>query len=207
MATIVVDGKTGDDISLKPCTSKLFTEEKILRAWAKVGFVPFTRHCMTDKKVRRELGQQNVNTDLEVLHDNADLVASAEDHGLNRGVFIAAIPVAYRLQRVVDEDEQVRLLLFKKGAFSASAMWNHCGTSVGNAHVILRAQRQQLAIDEPKATAVTQNRMGRHAKLLANAQMALDKYKTVGSDAYLPIQNKYCTGRLLYSLLVLPDYR
>jgi hypothetical protein len=138
----------------------------------------------------------------------ADLVAAAEDHGLNRrGVFIAAIPVAYWLQRVVDEDEQVRLLLFKKGAFSASAMWNHCGTRVGNARVILRAQRQQLAIDEPKATAVTQNRMGRHAKLLANAQMALDKYKTVGSDAYLPIQNKYCTGRLLYSLLVLPDYR
>ncbi len=71
MATIV-DGKTGDDISLtKPCTSKHFTEEKILRAWAKVGFVPFFQQCMTDKKVCHELGQQNVNTDLEVLHDKA----------------------------------------------------------------------------------------------------------------------------------------
>jgi hypothetical protein len=107
----IVDGKTGDDISLKPFT-KHFTEEKVLRAWAKVGFVPFTRRCMTDKKVCHELGQENVNADLEVLHDKyADLVAAAEDHGLNRGVFIAAIPVAYRLQRVVDEDEQVRLLL------------------------------------------------------------------------------------------------
>jgi hypothetical protein len=61
-------------------------------------------------------------------------------------------------------------------------MWNHCGTRVGNARVILRAQREQLAIDEAKATAVTQNRMGQQAKLLATAQMALDKYKTVGSD-------------------------
>jgi hypothetical protein len=130
------------------------------------------------------LWQKNVNTDLEILHDKyADLVAAAEDHGLNRGVFIAAIPVAYRLQQVVDEDEQVRLLLLKKGAFSASAMWNHCGTRVGNARVILRALREQLAIDEAKATAVTQNRMGRQAKLLAIAQMSLDKYKTVGSDA------------------------
>ena len=62
-------------------------------------------------------------------------------------------------------------------------MWNHCGTRVGNARVILRAQREQLAVDEAKATAVTQNRMGRQAKLLAIAQMALDKYKTVGGDA------------------------
>jgi hypothetical protein len=70
---------------------------------------------MTDKKIRHELGQKNVNTDLEFLHDKyADLVASAEDHGLNRGVFIAAIPVAYWLQRVVDEDEQVQLLLLKR---------------------------------------------------------------------------------------------
>jgi hypothetical protein len=182
LATIV-DGKTGDDISLKPFT-KHFTEEKILRAWAKVGFVPFTRHCMTDKKVRHELGQKNVNIDLEVLHNKyTDLVAAAEDHGLNQGVFIAAIPVAYRLERSVDEDEQVRQLVSQKGAFSASAQWNHCGTRVGNARVILRAQREQLAIDEARATAVTQNRLGRQAKLLVNAQKALDKYKAVGSDA------------------------
>jgi hypothetical protein len=182
LATIV-DGKTGDDISLKPFT-KYFTEETILRAWAKVGFVPFTRHCITDKKVRQELGQKNVNNDLEVLHDKyASLVATAEDHGLNQGVFTAAIPVAYRLERVVDEDEQVRQLLSQKGAFSASALWNVCGTRVGNARVILRAQREQLAIDDAKTTAVTQNRLGRQAKLLANAQTALDKYKTVGSNA------------------------
>ena len=27
--------------------------------WAKVGFVPFTRNCMNNKRKRKELGQQN----------------------------------------------------------------------------------------------------------------------------------------------------
>ena len=182
LATIV-DGKTGDDTSLKPFT-KHFTEEKILKAWAKVGFVPFTRHCITDKKVRHELGQWNVNNDLEVLHDKyANLVATAEDLGLNKGVFTAAIPVAYRLERVVDEDEQVRQLLLQKGAFSAGALWSVCGTRVGNARVVLRAQREQIALDEAKTASVTQNRLGRQAKLLANEQMALHKFKTDGRNA------------------------
>ncbi len=181
LATIV-DGKTGDDALLKPFT-KHFTEEKILRAcWAKVGFVPFTWHCITDKRVRHELRQQNVNNDLEVLHDKyANLVATAEDLGLNKGLFTAAILVAYRLERVVDDDEKVRQLLLQKGAFSAGALCSVCGTRVGNARVVLRAQREQIALDEAKTASVTQNRLGRQAKLLANAQMALHKYKTRGN--------------------------
>ena len=119
LATIV-DGKTLDDISMKPFT-KHFTEEKILRAWAKVGFVPFTGHCMTDKKVCHELGQKNANTDLEALRDKyANLVATAEDHGLNRGVFNAAIPVACLLERVADEDGQVQRIVSRRETFSAT---------------------------------------------------------------------------------------
>ncbi len=34
-----------------------FTKEKILWSWAKVGFVPFTRNCLNNKRVRKELGQ------------------------------------------------------------------------------------------------------------------------------------------------------
>ena len=59
LATIV-NGKEDDDVSMKPFT-KNFTEEKIVRAWAKIGFVPFTRNCLHDKKVRHELGQADAN--------------------------------------------------------------------------------------------------------------------------------------------------
>jgi hypothetical protein len=73
---------------------------------------------------------------LRLLHAKyVNLVAVVEDQGLNQGVFDASISVAVRLERSVDEDEQVRQLLAQKGAFSASALWNVCGTRVGNARV------------------------------------------------------------------------
>jgi outer membrane translocation and assembly module TamA len=163
LATIV-DGNKDDDLSMKPFT-KNFTREKIVNAWAKIGFVPFTRNCLNDKKVRHELGQADVNTVIETLHAKyVNLVAVVEDQGLNQGVFDASISVAVRLERSVDEDEQVRQLLAQKGAFSASALWNVCGTRVGNARVALRAQREQIAIDAAKVTLQTQGRLEQHAE-------------------------------------------
>ena len=121
---------------------KHFTKEKILQAWRKIGFVPFTRRCLSDKKVRHELGQSCANKALEDLQAQYDnLVLVAEQQGLNQGVFDASIPVSRRLKRVQDEDAQVQQLLAQKGAFSASALWNICGTRVGNARVALRAQK------------------------------------------------------------------
>lgn len=55
---------------------------------------------------------------------------------------------AKQLDGVDDEDEQVQQLLAQKGAFSASALWNVCGTRVGNACVALLAQKAQVACFE-----------------------------------------------------------
>ena len=182
LATIV-DGKADDDVSMKPFT-KTFTRDKILGTWAKIGFVPFTRNCLKDKKVWHELGQTQINVDIENVHGNyVDLVAAAENHGLNQGIFDATLPVAIRLERVADEDQQVRQLLAQKGAFSASALWNVCGTRVGNSRVVLRAQREQIAIDTAKTMLQTQGRMDRQAKLLFNAQIAREKYDALGIGA------------------------
>jgi hypothetical protein len=104
-------------------------------------------------------------------------VTAAEDQGLNEGVDTLSIPVAIRWARVFDKDEQVRQLLVQKGAFSASAIWNVCGTRVGNARVVLRAQKEQIAIDVAKTTSQTQGRVERRAKSLALAQ----KHNTLGS--------------------------
>jgi hypothetical protein len=73
-------------------------------------------------------------------------------------------------------------LLAQKGAFSASALWNICGTRVGNAHVALRAQKEQIAKNDAKISKQSQSRLDRQAKLLQNVQSALDKYKNGGND-------------------------
>ena len=65
LATIV-DGKPGEDIAMKPFT-RHFSSEKILGGWEKVGFVPFTRKCVFDKKVRHEVGQKIANEDIDTM--------------------------------------------------------------------------------------------------------------------------------------------
>ena len=107
-------------------------------------------------------------------HTAGDMVATAESVGINQGVFDAAISVAQPLlDRAMDKDEQVRQLAAQKGAFSAGALWNVCGTRVRNACEVLQVQREQMAIDEAKSVLVENNRLSRQSKLLANVQEAL----------------------------------
>ena len=106
---------------------------------------------MKNKKVRQELGQHEKDHSLEELQVTyKDLVIRAEEHGLNAGIFDGRIPVAKHVEREADEEEQVKKLLVTKGSFSASALWNVCGTRIGNASIVLRAQKEQLAIDAEK---------------------------------------------------------
>jgi hypothetical protein len=131
LATIV-NGEPIDEIGMRPFDN-VFTKEKIMGSWAKIGFIPFTRKCLSNEKVRHELGQHVANVDLENLQEKYDgLVGKAEAQGFNAGVFDGAIPVAEHVQRVGDPDEQVRLLLEKKGAFSASSLWSLCGSRLAN---------------------------------------------------------------------------
>jgi hypothetical protein len=178
----VVDGKVGDPIDMKPF-SKYFTEQRILGAWAKVGFVPFTRNCVNNRKVRHELGQIDKDVALEELYKSyEELVNTAESDGLNAGVFDATIPVAAPLQREPDEEDQVKQLLETKGAFSVSRHWNVCGSRIGNSSVVLEAQKQQLARDAEKAAMQMENKVQRQALLLTNAQRALEKHENANAS-------------------------
>jgi hypothetical protein len=172
----IVNGKDGDPINERPFVH-MFTEAKILHSWEKIGFVPFTRNCLHHPKVRSELGQKETNTDLEELQVRYNrLTEEAEQAGFNRGVFDAEIPVARPVERVDDEDEQVKQLVEQKGAFSASALWNICGTRIGNAAVTLRAQKMLLAAEEEQKAKVAKEKEDANNKKLAKAQSALEKY-------------------------------
>ena len=145
--SIVVNGYDNDPMDMKPF-DKFFTKERIVSSWERVGFVPFTRNwCLKHKKVRHEIGEQGEakSAELDDLQDEYDpLVTLARRRGFNAGVYDASIPVAKRMERVVDEEEHVKQLLETKSAFSAGGIWNICGTRIANANVILRAQKQQV---------------------------------------------------------------
>lgn len=91
----------------------------------------------------------------EVKTSYEDLVDGASRHGLNAGIFDARIPVAKHVEREAGEDDQVKkLVVATKGSFSASALWNICGTRIGNASVVLIAQKEQLALDAKSGIAI-----------------------------------------------------
>jgi hypothetical protein len=147
LATIV-NGKPNN----KKCNKQfdwIFIKEKIQKSWAKVGFVPFTRNCLKDKKVRKELGQQTEDEGLENLQLKYDLLCdSNEGDQFNPGVFDATIPTAAHVNRADTEEEQVEELLKAGKAFLASGQWNLCDSRIGNAVNTLKAQKRQLKMNK-----------------------------------------------------------
>ena len=82
------------------------------------------------------------------------------------------------VDRAQGKQEQIDKLLGTKGAFSASAHWNVCGSRIGNTSVVLRAQTEFLAVEaRSKLASQSQNKSQRHAKLRLVARQALVKYE------------------------------
>ena len=86
--------------------------------------------------------------------------------------------MARRIERKDKEDAQVKQFVETKGSFSAGTLWAVCGTRIGNASVVLRAQKEQLTLDAKKVESQSQTKMERHAKLLVNTRQALQKYES-----------------------------
>ncbi|KAI2513446.1 hypothetical protein MHU86_920 [Fragilaria crotonensis] len=172
----IVNGMPGDDLCDRPFDCH-FSKEKILWSWAKVGFVPFTRSCLKNTKVRKELGQHNKDEDLERLQFRYDvLVDSVEASGFNPGIFDAVIPTAAHVQRAATEAGQVAELLQNNKAFSPSGQWSSCESRIGNAGVTIQAQKMQLELNENARLLVVNKKSEARVKILDNAQTALHKY-------------------------------
>jgi hypothetical protein len=173
----IVNGTVDDAISDKPFDLH-FTKEKILWSWAKIGFVPFTRSCLNNRKVRKELGQKKADKALEDLQLRYDvLVDSIEGDGFNPGIFDAVIPTAVHVQRSETHAEQVEDLLKEGKAFSASGQWNYCNSRIGNAGVTIQAQKRQLLLNEAVRANTANKKSEAQLKTLEKAQTALTKYE------------------------------
>ena len=65
----MINGKEDDEIENKPF-DRCFIKSKILDTFYKVGFVPFTRKCITNPMVRHELDEGISKSDeLEKLQE------------------------------------------------------------------------------------------------------------------------------------------
>jgi hypothetical protein len=101
------------------------------------------------------------------------LVDDLEGDGFNPGIFDAMIPTAAHVQRAATENSQIEELLKSGKAFSASGMWNLCESRNGNAGVTLRAQKQQLQLNETARTNTAKKKNEAQPKTLDRAKAAL----------------------------------
>ena len=128
---IIVNGTATDAVADNKPFDLHFTKDKILWSWAKVGFVPFTRSCLENRRVRKELGQHNKDSALEDLRYRYNL-----GDGFNPGIFDAVIPTAAHVHRAATENAQIEELLKSGKAFSASGQWKFCDSRIGNCETL-----------------------------------------------------------------------
>ena len=177
LATIM-NGGPNDPLTDRPFDCH-FSKAKILSSWAKVGFVPFTRKCLSNPKVRKELGQHIRNEELEQLQLEYDLeVDVMETIGFSPGILDAVVPSAVHVDRASTVEAQVEQLLQSGKAFSAAGHWNMCDSRIGNAGVTLIAAKRQLALNEEQRLKVVAKKMNASTIALQKAQQALAKYAT-----------------------------
>jgi hypothetical protein len=80
----IVNGTGADAIADKPFDLH-FNKEKILWSWAKIGFVPFTRSCLKNRRVRKERGQHTRDEALEDLQFRYDVLVDGDTGRTNKG--------------------------------------------------------------------------------------------------------------------------
>ncbi len=176
LATIV-NGRPDDEDRDRPFDS-YFTKAKILWSWAKIGFVSFTRNCLTKKRVRKKLGQQKEDEALENLQYRYDVLVDAiEGSGFNPGIFDAVIQTAARVNRAQSEEAQMEELLKEGKAFSGSGQWNFCESRICNAGVTLKAQKKQLELNENARLKVANKKSEAQIRTLEKAHSALAKFQ------------------------------
>ena len=174
----IVNGREGEKLHLRPF-DMTFTEERIMKCNAKVGFVPFTRACLKNKNVRHELGQKESNDDTEkVVNEYYLAKRELKDLGFRtEGIFDVQLSTATSLKRKEREEDQSRTLLKKKGAFSASAIYTNLGTMCVSSPSITKVQRMQLEQEQALKEAALQKKQIGNDKKLAGAIKAVLKHK------------------------------
>ena len=174
--SLIVCGKPNDSPIVSPFAST-FTKDKIIKCFCRVGYVPFTRNCLMSEYVRHELGEDTQDETLEDLvqeYEGAKL--DLREQGFNvDGIFDAEIATATNLKRKDTEDDQVKALVARKGAFSASAIFTNIGTMCVTSTAILKAQRMQLEAEAQKKGNTGKKKNSTKNKRLEAARVANEK--------------------------------
>ena len=150
-----------------------------MKCSARVGFVLFTRACLKNKYVRHEIGQREKNEDVEkVSNDYFNAKKELKDNRFRvDGIFDVHITTATSVKRKEREQDQTAVLLQRKGAFSASAIYTNIGTMCVSCPSVTKAQIMQLKHELKEKVQVQQKKKSGSDKKLESARVAVAKHR------------------------------
>ena len=174
----MINGYPNDAIEKKPF-DRAFTKERIKDAFYKVGYIPFTRRCLSNPKVRHEINENTgVSKELSELQQHYRKASeNATEIGVNP-VFTATLPKVQKPVRKESVTERVNDLVSKNKAFSTSGLYLYMGTMVANSKEVLEAQRRLMNIKKQKEKVKEDNDVVK--KVLAKVKF---------NEAYLMYEN------------------
>ena len=146
--SVMINGKEDDEIENKPF-DRCFIKSKILDAFYKVGFVPFTRKCLSNPKVRHELDEGTSKSgELEKIQENYNKHRKeVEKLGFNN-VFDAKLPKKKKPKMKSSVKERVQDLINKNKAFTCSGLFMYMGTMICNSKEVITAQKELMRRSE-----------------------------------------------------------
>jgi hypothetical protein len=195
----VINGFPGDPLVLCPFDF-CFTQEKIIKTWIKVGFMPHTGNAALDQKVHHKLVEGGAPVEAGVrmeklVEDYAERRQKLMVLGFNGEVLDLKPKMATANSSVLakDEEELIKEIMEKKIISKAGGLYK-VGVIIANCRVATQAAQQDQASKRQMDAEAIQKCKAKEKSDLTLARDAfqcwVDKGRKVTLDGHLDIKTK-----------------
>ena len=183
----VINGFPGDPVELRPF-DYCFSQEKIIKTWIKVGFMPHTGNAALDPNVRHEIGDGGAPEEQQVWMEQLveDYEKSAQrltELGFNSAVLdLKPKTVSANSSALTrDEDELVEEIM-SKGLVSKAGGLFKAGVIIANCRVVTTAARRGEALKHQAEADAVRKRQDKAKSGLSSAQDAYKRWEDKGRE-------------------------
>ena len=202
----IVNGFPGDPIENRPF-DYCFTQEKIIKSWVAVGFMPMTGNAANDPKVRYELGdggapQEALTRMNKLVEDYSTSATTLTRQGYNGGVLDLKPRVVVENTVLADNEAQVDHIVKNKLITSAGGLYK-AGIVIANCDVVIDASKRSAVEAEELKEKAVQKKIEKQESIQAEAKMAFAAWvghgRKVNDDGYPALNKKdaYAIVRVL----------
>ena len=184
----VINGFPGDPVELRPFDF-CFTQEKIIKTWIKVGFMPHTGNAALDPKVRHELGEGGAPEEDRVrmeklVDDYAERRKRLTELGFNGEVLDLKPKTVSSTSTDLSKDEEalVKEIVEKKIISKAGGLYK-VGVIIANCRAVTKAARQDHVSRLQSSAEAIQKRKAKEKSDLALARGAFQRWVNKGRMA------------------------